>query len=209
MDETSEKSLNLSEKLILLKIHFKTESNVKEIRRKFSTRKSVLSSTRRLSQSITLNEKAEAKINTIVKNLGFIYRGYKEDCFYWEILLFSRKFLLVMIGILTEAFPSQTKDVVLFFILICYWLLQFQNDPFAYHYLNTLEMGSLNISLIMTFIGMMLSNESVRKVSIVLVILVFVMNAWYIGYWLYCLQHYGKVGGKLKSYFMRLKKKFI
>ena len=39
---------------------------------------------------------------SIFKNLGFIYQGYKPDYYYWEIVFFSRKFFLIMIGVVSD-----------------------------------------------------------------------------------------------------------
>ena len=45
-------------------------------------------------------EKMEVANTTqvIVRNLGFIFRGYQKDRYYWEIVMFSRKFFFIFIG---------------------------------------------------------------------------------------------------------------
>ena len=39
-------------------------------------------------------------------NFGFFYRGYRRECYFWEIVMFSRKFLLIFIGVFTKIFEE-------------------------------------------------------------------------------------------------------
>jgi len=201
LDEIDEKTIDLKKNLILLRIQFEQESY--DYRKKISKRKSIFSKSQRLE-----SKQNEQKENiAIFESMGFLYKGYKEDYFYWEILLFSRKFLIVMIGGLSETLPSQTNDIALFFVLSCYWLFQFHNEPFLFSFLNTLEMRSLNICIISTFIGMMMYSEILRKITVLFLIIVIGLNAGYILYWLYCVKKYGKTGVKLKNLLRKITKK--
>ena len=42
--------------------------------------------------------KIPPKTIIIIRNLGFIYRGYRKEYFIWEIVMFSRKFIFIFIG---------------------------------------------------------------------------------------------------------------
>lgn len=42
--------------------------------------------------------KIPMKTMIIIRNFGFIYRGYRKEYFYWEIFMFSRKFIFIFIG---------------------------------------------------------------------------------------------------------------
>ncbi len=75
---------------------------------------------------INLNQDHKSKISVkIVVNFGFFYRGYSKDCYYWEIVMFSRKFLLIFIGVFTEFFPKNAKATI--FLVINQLLHVFSN----------------------------------------------------------------------------------
>ena len=49
----------------------------------------------------------------IILNLGYFFRGYNKDHYYWELVMFSRKFFLIFIGVFTEFFPRNYATVYL------------------------------------------------------------------------------------------------
>ena len=84
-----------------------------------------------------LEEKMEArKIMLVIKNLGFLYRGYRKKYYFWELLNFLRKFLLIFIGVFTENLPKQIKPTLLIMILVLYIYLHLNYQPYQLIYLN-------------------------------------------------------------------------
>lgn len=53
------------------------------------------------------------KTQIIVRNLGFIFRGYKKDRYFWEIVMFSKKFFFIFIG-------NEVKFIKFFVLLILF-----------------------------------------------------------------------------------------
>ena len=105
------------------------------------------------------NNKFTILKDRIILNFGYFYRGYSKNCFYWEIVLFSRKFLLIFVGVFTEVFPKNSKAAVFLVIINSYHYVQFSNKPFKHEYLNRLEKFSLFVCSLTEIIGILLISE--------------------------------------------------
>ena len=193
----------LENRYIHVKIHYESERerDNKNMRvSRFAPKKQ--------SESI-INEQKEEKSFAFV-NFGFIYKGYNEKYYFWEIVLFARKFLLIFIGVFTEFFPKETRDINLVLILMVFFLAQVKCKPFEKNFLNKLEKLSLLIATITCYIGILLYSETMQEASIFFLILVFLINAAYLGVWVHYLRKYGNLGEllqKIKAKFIRLKEK--
>ena len=56
----------------------------------------------------------------VIRNLGFVYRGYRKEFFFWEIVMFSRKFIFILIGKF-----NNFKNYELYFILVLQFIILF------------------------------------------------------------------------------------
>ena len=152
--------------------------------------------TSRFSSKTTISQKIPELTPTVFKNLGFIYKGYKKDYYYWEIVLFSRKFFLIMIGVFKEIFPYETQNSNLILVLFYYYFLQMKNEPYAYNYLNKIEFLSLKISLVTALFGILLFADDLKPASIFFLTIIFLINAYFLGLWIYFLSKYGNLKSK-------------
>lgn len=160
-----------------------------------------------LSKSKTINlQNIPMKTLLVITNLGFIYRGYRKEYYYWEIIMFSRKFILIFIGVFTEFFPKQTKPTMLLIILISYIFLQITNMPYQFNYLNYLEIISLITSFLTAMIGVLLFSEKMQKYSILFLCIVFFVNVYFLIHWTKYLIKYGKIKEKIQILKNLLKK---
>ena len=121
----------------------------------------------------------------IVLNFGFFYRGYRQDCFYWEIVMFSRKFLLIFIGIFTEFFPKSSKATIFLVIINIYIYLQIKYKPYRHDYLNRLEILSLLVCFFTGNVGVLLFSPDIKKAAVFFLIIVLVLNLGFILFWLH------------------------
>ena len=160
----------------------------------------------------TAEETMSLKEMVFMKNLGFIYRGYKKEYYFWEIIMFSRKFILILIGTFTEIFPKQIKPTLLIIFLIGYIYLQTSFSPYHSEFLNALEILSLITAFLTACIGILLFSEKLRKISYLFVFMVAVINALFLFIWVQKLFKYGKLKEKwqdLKLTLLKLKWRFF
>ena len=119
----------------------------------------------------------------LIKNLGFLYRGYRKEAYYWELVIFTRKFILIFIGVFTEFFPKQIKPTMLLIILISYICLQTHFQPFQRIYLNNLETMSLITAFLTACVGILLFSEHMKPFAVLFVFVVFAINCMFLLSW--------------------------
>ena len=137
-----------------------------------------------------------SKTALVIRNLGFIYRGYKPEYYFWEVVMFSRKFLLIFIGVFTEFFPKKTKPTMLIIILVGYMYSQIKFNPYFPNHFNKLESMSLAVVFTTANIGILLFSEVIQRVSALFVLIVFFINFCYLVYWVKCLYEFGQIKEK-------------
>ena len=99
--------------------------------------------------------------------------------------MFSRKFLLIFIGIFTEFFPKTAKATMFLVIIIVYTYLQLKYKPYNLDYLNRLEFYSLLVSFFTGNIGILLFSKDVKVAAVFFLSLVALMNLGFISFWLH------------------------
>lgn len=115
--------------------------------------------------------------------LKFLYRGYSPKFYFWEIIMFSKKFLLIFIGSFNDFFPSSTKAIVLLIFMAFYIFIQTKFKPFETRYLNNIEFTSLVMTFLTANMGIMLFTDDLKKISHVFLILILIFNFSFILLW--------------------------
>ena len=146
-----------------------------------------------------IEDKDRSRTAIVINNLGFIYRGYKPEYYFWEIVMFTRKFMLIFIGVFTEFFPKKTKPTMLIIILVGYMYAQIKFNPYQFSYLNKMESASLAVAFITANIGILLFSDILQNLSILFVLVVFFINFTYFCYWLKYVYEYGQIKDKFKN----------
>ena len=145
---------------------------------------------------------------SIFKNLGFLYKGYKEEYYYWEIVFFSRKFFLIMLGAFSEVFSGKTQNMNLMWFLFVYYFIQNSFQPYAFDYLNRIESTTLKISLLTALMGVLLFIDFFKSASIFFLTVAFLINVYFLGLWIYYVQKYGNLQSKWKRFVQKIYCKF-
>ena len=57
------------------------------------------------------------------ERLGFLYRGYRTQFYYWEILIMYRKISLIFISVFISSYGVIAQALVVFIILILYLIV--------------------------------------------------------------------------------------
>lgn len=138
----------------------------------------------------------ELQTKILIRNLGFMYRGYKKEVYFWEIVIFARKFFLIFIGIYTDSFPQQIKPTILVMFLVGYLYLQIHFKPYEFKYLNYLEIFSLVTAFLTTCIGIIMLSQKMKVLAIFFVICIFLFNFWFVCYWAKFIFAYAKIRQK-------------
>ena len=144
---------------------------------------------KRLKPSFTLSEKNFF----IFLNLKFLYIGFKNEYLYWEVIIFSKKFILIMVSILNEFFEESNRNLNLMFCLISYFYWHVKSQPFERNCFNIVESVSHFVALVTFLIGILIENEEISKASIFFLVLVFFVNVFYLVLWGYYVLKYTEI----------------
>ncbi|CDW74982.1 UNKNOWN [Stylonychia lemnae] len=139
---------------------------------------------------------------------GFLYRGYRIDFYYWEIVIMYRKILIIFIAVFVSSLGVVAQALVMFFVLI------------SYHSLNDLESLSLVTSIITIFCGVFFilnrpqawisqnPDYSVGYLHLstasqnILFAVIIISNAFFFIYWTF--KMYQELRAKIRERFTRL-----
>ena len=157
-----------------------------------------------MSANKTLND--AQLTNSVFTNLAFIFKGYKENYYFWEVVLFSRKFFLLFVAVVSEIFPGETQNTNILLILFFYYDIQNRCQPYAFNYFNHIEATTMKISLLTALIGIFLYEDLFKPASLYLLIFIFLINAYFLGLWCYYVNKHGNLKKKFKNIFGKIRR---
>ena len=120
------------------------------------------------------------------KEFEFLTKGYKNEMYYWDLVITLRKILITIISVFASP-PLQLFFTI--WILFCSWLAQHFWKPYSQRLSGQMETISLWILLITVTTGMLYFTKVLDSksdlgiaVSILLILLNFMMIASFIGF---------------------------
>ncbi|CDW74791.1 UNKNOWN [Stylonychia lemnae] len=90
----------------------------------------------------------------IKEKFGFLYRGYRIDYYFWEIVIMYRKMVLIFVAVFVGNYGVIAQALIVFVILIAFLLMSMKTKPYQSDALNDLEMMSLVTSMISVYCGL-------------------------------------------------------
>ncbi|CDW75586.1 UNKNOWN [Stylonychia lemnae] len=94
---------------------------------------------------------------------GFLYRGFKKEFYYWEIVIMYRKMILILVSVFVRSFGVLAQALFVFFLLICFLIITMRNKPYSTLELNNLEIVSIVTSMISIYCGMFFITDLPEK----------------------------------------------
>lgn len=85
--------------------------------------------------------------------LGFLYRGYRKEFYYWEVIIMYRKITLIFISVFVSTY-GVAQALIVFILLIAFLFVNMKKIPFQTIALNDLETLSLLTSMITIYCGL-------------------------------------------------------
>lgn len=140
---------------------------------------------------------------TTKEKFGFLYNGYQQEMFYWEILIMYRKIALIFISVFMQSQGVITQAMLVFLLMILFLILNMRKKPFVSLTINDLETISLLTSAITIYCGVFyISNVSADDkaampasvknsvtlsptMSLIFFLMIMAVNMGFFGYWVY------------------------
>ena len=117
---------------------------------------------------------------------GFLFNGYKQNRYYWEINIMYRKILLITLSVFNISNAQIIQALNFILVLLGSIYLHHSFKPYNSNQLNNMEMQALNIAAITIYFGLYYLSKSINKpIKIILFILIIFGNSYFILYWTY------------------------
>ncbi|TNV88036.1 hypothetical protein FGO68_gene5296 [Halteria grandinella] len=127
---------------------------------------------------------------------GFLYNGYRiPQAYYWELVIMYRKIIVIFIQVFLAQLGKIVQALTMLLFLILCLTLTAAKQPFANHFLNSLEALSLLSSAVTVYCGLFYiakasfkkesSFEMTTEAELFLFITIILTHIAFLGYWGY------------------------
>lgn len=111
----------------------------------------------------------------VLSTYGFIYRQYKDECVFWEVMILTRKVLIGVILVYAYPLGPNLQGILSLGVVIGSLILHLIHMPYKYPALNVLEGCSLSVSMFTFYFGILFEAEKTKTwaklfLSVILVI---------------------------------------
>ena len=114
-----------------------------------------ISPEKRQSESMKLSAAMRQSVEDIsvkrLKTYAFFYKGFKREYFYWESLIFIRKFVLIFFSTINDTNLQEMNRGVLFMIFGVFFYLTMKLKPYNNDISNKMDIFSLFACIITVF----------------------------------------------------------
>ena len=137
---------------------------------------------------------------TVYRKLNFFYVGYKQNYYYWDILIFLRKSLVITISIIVE--DTLVKLFIAMIVIGVYFNYQVTKNPFMNRELNFLEFLSNLFILLTIYLCTLLFRITDNLIQLYVLVVIFILNItfiimWFFYYCKYVRKFYQKIALKI------------
>ena len=136
----------------------------------------------------------------VYRKMNFFYVGYKAKYYYWDILIFLRKSLIITLPIIVE--NPMLKLMIAMIIMGAYFIHQISKKPFLNKDMNFLEFYSNLFILTTIYCCMLLYSVNNELIQMMIIILIFISNVsflliWFLKYLRYIRKYYKPMALKI------------
>ena len=101
---------------------------------------------------------------------------------------------------LTDLFPGKGKPTLFVLICLVFLIFQFKYKPFAFRYLNRLELISLVVSSITGILGVLLFSKEMRDAIDYFLVLIILANLFFVFQIIWCIFKYSNLILKIRFF---------
>jgi len=112
------------------------------------------------STSKQITETQRLSIIKRTKTFSFFYKGFSDKYYYWECMIFFRKFILIFFSTLNETDLDELKRLFLIGFLSVFYFITLSARPYKHRISNFMEMFSL-LTCIFTVIVSVLTTSGI------------------------------------------------
>jgi len=117
---------------------------------------------------------------------GFLYKGYQEKQYYWELIILYRKVVIIFVSVFFVSLDKVVQGLVVYLVILISLYVQNRNMPYSHSKLNQMESRSLVVALVTIKCGLFSLSESNSTIASVLLFAIMgLVNIWFLTYWFF------------------------
>jgi len=135
--------------------------------------------------------KAKFNEQSMKAKMGFLYIGYKEECFWWELIHMFRKYCLIIVGIFGRFFVPFLQIYLYIYIIWFFYVMHHKREPYSPNSkLDVLERVAMICVGIVSFSGIYFDAPyTFQGLKTIIIIIAIIANwifycTWAYHYWL-------------------------
>jgi hypothetical protein len=132
--------------------------------------------------SLFFHRKNLMDVNNMIK-YKMLFAGYKQEFFYWELLIIIRKFLIRVVSILLISAGITVQGLGIMVILIFSLTIHVNFRPYEKESINKLERYCIFVLILYSCGGIIFSTDISEDSKIVIGWLLFILNLLFLIYW--------------------------
>jgi len=118
--------------------------------------------------------------------LSFLYRGFKDDRYWWEFIIMIRKFLLIAILVFLGIVSQSLQAILISFVLTLSFYAHIKAHPYIVHLLHEMEEYSLVCLCFMSYAGLYFTTvTSIYGLDTTVLVLAILANCLFLLFWIY------------------------
>jgi len=96
---------------------------------------------------------------------NFIYQGYRDDFYYWEVMIMIRKFAFAFISVMFKPSGTDVQSYSALLVLLFAIIIQLHIKPYILPEMNFAEFFGLFTNFITTFLGLYMASDNIAVVT--------------------------------------------
>ena len=132
--------------------------------------------------------KNRSNLDKITEKLkyGFLYKGFKQNQFYWEFIIMLKKMLIITASVFLKNVSIPVQALVTFIIIIFGYIAQEKLEPYSFKQLNTMELRAIIVSAVTIYSGLFfLTGDLADEAKIMMFVVMILSNLVFLSYWGY------------------------
>ena len=120
----------------------------------------------------------------VAERYSFFYKGYKTNVYFWEMLVFLRKYILLVIASMESFISNQMQLYLSLYVIWIALSLQTKYMPYKSRELNRLEIMGLFCAALLNSSGLYYRFVTqTPTVSFILIVTAGIANTFFLIYW--------------------------
>ena len=116
---------------------------------------------------------------------SFIYRGYDNRSFYWELVVLIRKFLMISVLVFLDRISIPFQAISLLIIVLISLAIQNSKTPHKYSNINRIEQKSLMCTTAISLMGLcFLTIQNEPVIEYITIVITIIANLYFISFWM-------------------------